>query len=416
MSRAMADVGWRPAPAVRSVFESVAHLYVAADPAVQNTVLEAGWPWSVKTEALNAPGVAIWGNAPADGHSLHAMIPWATRRELALRRVLSGVGGFAARDVHRLLPPRRAGIARNALRSALLSGLIVELRAGEDHARVIDAVAQDAGAGRPPEITVRPSRDGSALVRLTGLDDTPFELRVAAIGGRKDPQRNGDALVALALANVPLVPRLYRRGVTAGVSWTSESILDGALSNRLTPRIAADVVELCSALPRAEQVTSLRDRMLRLRDRYPRWAPLAAELANAATEFQPAIVQHGDLWLGNLLVSRGRLSGLFDWDTWHPAGLPGVDLLHLLSMQMRKRTGGDIGALWLRGLWRSPEFLSGTSEYWRRLGVRPTGEFLEAMSLDWWAGQLFRRQKFAARPEWVEQNIDAVLETLNGRR
>jgi Phosphotransferase enzyme family len=268
----------------------------------------------------------------------------------------------------------------------------------------------------PTHVRLRPSRDGSALARLGGADGVPFELRVASIGGRKDPGRNADALTTLEHARVALVPRLYGRGEIAGASWTSESVLEGTITRHLTRAIVADVVSLCLQLPRGDHATSLRDRMVRLRDRYPRWGPVAIQLAEQATPTAPAVVQHGDLWSGNLLASGGRLSGVVDWDTWHPAGLPGVDLLHLFSMQQRERTGKDIGGLWLSGVWRSPEFLAATSDYWRAIGIRPGPDLLEAIGLDWWAGQVFKRQTFAEDPSWVERNIDAVLDAVSGRR
>ncbi len=414
MSSGSVSGRWQPAPVALSVFESVAHLYVAADELVRSVVLEAGESWSLDADALETPGVAVWGNTPSNGRSMSLMLRWAARRELSLRRLRSSVGSFAVRNVHRLPPPRRAGRTRNTLRSTLLGGLIVELAAGGRHARVIDAVAAAAGAVSPIDVRLRPSRDGSALARLGGADGVPFELRVAALGGRKEPARNADALTALESAAVALVPRLYGRGEIAGASWTSESVLDGVITRHLTRAIVADVVSLCLQLPRGDLATSLRDRMIRLRDRYPRWGPVATQLAEQATPTAHAVVQHGDLWSGNLLVSGGRLSGVVDWDTWHPAGLPGVDLLHLFSMQLRERTGQDIGALWLSGVWRSPEFLTATSDYWRGLGIRPGPDLLEMIGLDWWAGQVFKRQTFAADPGWVERNIDAVLDAVSG--
>jgi aminoglycoside phosphotransferase (APT) family kinase protein len=156
--------------------------------------------------------------------------------------------------------------------------------------------------------------------------------------------------------------------------------------------------------------------MWRLRDRYPRWGPIASQIGEHAPPIASAVVQHGDLWSGNLLISGGRLSGVVDWDTWHPAGLPGVDLLQLFSMRQRERTGQDIGGLWLSGVWRSPDFLDATSDYWRDLGIRPESELLEAIGLDWWAGQVFKRQTFAADPGWVERNIDVVMDAVHGRR
>ncbi|MDQ3344737.1 MAG: aminoglycoside phosphotransferase family protein [Chloroflexota bacterium] len=405
--------GWRPAPASLSVFESVAGLYAAAEAESSTVILEAGETWKIEDQAIDTASVAIWGNTPSSGKPVPVMLRWAARREVALHRVRRGLNGLTAQVVHRLPPPQRSGAARGFLRSSLLSGLIVELHADGENRRVIDAVADAAGAENWNGLVLRPSRDGSALARLHDPTGRFFELRVAVSGGRKDPGRNGDALEALARSSVSLVPRLLGRGATAGASWTTESSLSGALPRRLTGELVQQVVRFCADLPRTSEPTSLRDRMLHLAERYPRWAELSVELAERRQDL-PGVLQHGDLWSGNLLVDQGRLSGVVDWDTWHPAGLPGVDLLQLLAMQRRGRTGEDIGGLWLSGLWRSQEFLAATSDYWRALRLRPQPDLLEAIGLDWWAGQLFKRQAFAARPGWIEQNVDGVLAAVNG--
>jgi hypothetical protein len=414
-----ADAGaWQPAPAALSVFESLARLYAPTRADIACLILEGGESWTLDPDGLSSAGVVVWGNAPSTARSPAQMVGWAVRRELALRRARSGVHRLSLRAVHRLPAPYRAGTTRHVLRQALLSGLIAELGIGGAkkgrHERVIDAVARAAGATPEVPARLRPSRDGSALARLRGRDGFPFELRVATVGGRKDPARNGDALEELERAAIGLVPRLHRRGITAGASWTSESLMRGAVPRRLSRRLMADVVHFCARLPRGEQATSLRERMLRLEARYPRFARLAAQLADAAGSHGPGVVQHGDLWAGNLLAADGRLTGVIDWDTWHPAGLPGVDLLQLVTMRRRQRSGEDIGDLWLSGCWRSPDFLSATAGYWRAIGVRPNGALLEAVGLDWWAGQVFKRQSFAAQPEWVERNIDRVLIALEG--
>src|SRR5438093_11880125 len=67
----------------------------------------------------------------------------------------------------------------------------------------------------------------------------------------------------------------------------------------------------------------------------------------------PSVLRHGDLWAGNLLVERGALRGLVDWDAWHPAAVPGTDLLHLLAMEEVVLSGRSLGEVWLRRPWES---------------------------------------------------------------
>ena len=55
-----------------------------------------------------------------------------------------------------------------------------------------------------------------------------------------------------------------------------------------------------------------------------RIGPLAARLAAAST---PRTVVHGDFWAGNLLVTRGMVTGVVDWATGELAGEPLRDVV-----------------------------------------------------------------------------------------
>lgn len=406
--------GWHSLAPTLSVFESIARLYGAAAPEIRTAVHEAGERWVFTLEAFDGNEVNVWGNPPASGGAPGALLPWAYRRERALGRLRRSLRARTASAFHRLPPPMRVGPVPQRVRAALMSGLIVEMHVGSRHVRAIDEIVTAAGARPRVHVGLRPSRDGSAIVRLRDHGGTPFELRVAALGGRKDPARNADALAYLEGHLESGVPRLRGRGTTRIASWTAESTLEGRRPRGVSRAVHRDLTAFCARLPATEAPpTSLRERMRLLGERYPRWAALTAQLADHAVPML-AIVQHGDLWIGNALVSRGRLSGVIDWDTWHPSALPGVDLLQLHAMRRRHQTGEEIGALWSSGFWRSPEFQETTREYWRVLRMEPTAELLEGIGLDWWAGQLFKRQSFTARPGWIEDNIDRVLVQLNG--
>jgi hypothetical protein len=49
---------------------------------------------------------------------------------------------------------------------------------------------------------------------------------------------------------------------------------------------------------------------------------LAAAACRLAAERTPRTVVHGDYWFGNLLVDRGRVVGVVDWECGQPAGEP----------------------------------------------------------------------------------------------
>ena len=101
----------------------------------------------------------------------------------------------------------------------------------------------------------------------------------------------------------------------------------------------------------------------------------------------PAILRHGDLWTGNLLVDRGRLTGFVDWDAAHPAGVAGSDLLQLVAVDLRARPPPARPA-YLARPWDSTEFRSAAAEYWPAAGIEPTARAIELAGLGWWAAEV----------------------------
>jgi hypothetical protein len=57
-------------------------------------------------------------------------------------------------------------------------------------------------------------------------------------------------------------------------------------------------------------------------------ARLHARLAGHRT---PESVVHGDFWPGNLMVERGRVLGVIDWEAARPAGTPARDLARFVT-------------------------------------------------------------------------------------
>ena len=127
-------------------------------------------------------------------------------------------------------------------------------------------------------------------------------------------------------------------------------------------------------------------------------------------------MRHGDLWAGNLLVERGRLTGLVDWDAAQPGGVPGADLVQLLGTEARRRAHQALGPAVATRPWRRPGFLDAARASWPALGLRPDDEVLEAAGLAWWAaevhGTITRLPHRAADRAWVETNVDVVLSAL----
>jgi hypothetical protein len=407
----------------RSVFEELSFLYAPADATVAWRACETGPTWRLPVRPPDGAEVVLWGRPPWHDRPTAAVVSSAVFRELAIARLRAGAPrAFPFRRIARLPPAPRAGRLRRAVRDAVQSGLVVEL-ARERPRRVIDEVLAAAGAsgasvsGRSGDVRLRPSGDGSALARVTLADGTAGELRVARIGGLKDPRRAEKALVALEAAGATMVPRLLGSGATAGAAWTIESVLPGRVPAELTAPLLAELTAFLPTLPRSDgPPASLRDNLRAVGVAFPAHAATldaAAPLLEAWSARLPAILVHGDLWLGNVLVTGGRLSGLIDWDASYPAGLAGSDLLNLLAMDERRRTRREIGELWTDAFWTAPSLGPAIEAYWTGLGRRPPDEReATAVAADWWAGQvvaaLRRARRPAADPAWVRDNVDAI--------
>lgn len=410
---AQPDLDGRP---TRTLFESLSWLYAPADDPEACALLEAGVAWQLREGEVGDRDSVVWGRTASRRRPIHELVGYAANRERAIRRLQArGVAGLECWAVERIAPPGDRRGWQRRLRHALLGGALVRLGRGTARARVADAIAARAGhAGGA--VRIRASGDGTAVARLTLADESRAVLRMATLGGLREPRRNRDALTHLGAAGATLVPRLLDAGETSGVGWSSESELPGVPVTKLGTALLRDVVAWAASLPAgASPARAAHERLELARRAFPGWAgPLAAAAAHARrlSADMPGIAEHGDLWTGNLLVLEGRLTGVFDWDNWHPAGTPGADLLHLLAMARRSDTGEEVGELWLQRPWLSSEFREGTRPYWSALGMRLTDEIAWLVGAGWWATHItaaLRRGRQPARdPDWVARNVDNV--------
>ncbi len=129
-----------------------------------------------------------------------------------------------------------------------------------------------------------------------------------------------------------------------------------------------------------------------------------------------AVLRHGDLWAGNLLVRDGHLTGFVDWDAAHPAGVPGSDLVQTIAGDLRARHGQALGPAYLARPWDSTEFRAAAATYWPAIGIEPTPRAIELAGLGWWAvevrGTLSRLPHRATDERWLSTNVDPVLAAL----
>jgi hypothetical protein len=407
-----------------SAFSSLGHLYTPATrDTVSTAVIEAEDSWSLKGAATSEADVVVWGRLPMLPQTpVLSLSASALRREFVLAKSrVRGLDSLRIIGVHRLEPPSwRGGVVRNALRQATLGGAILELsRVGRTH-RVLDAVIEAAGAQAAEGAKLRPSYEGSALGAIGLEPGVSAILRVAAQDSPAGPQTAADALRALEKVDLDSIPRLFNSDVTCGAAWTTETLLSGRRPKALTEDLSNQVARLCAQFPASDSpATSLRERLSLIGARIPKWAATLRNLEEAIDDVvagSPSVLQHGDLWTGNLLVSEGRLTGLVDWDGWHPAGLPGVDLLHLLIAEQRMDNLGSLGHVWSTRPWESSWFRLVSEGYWRTLGLHPSPRHLFALGVDWWASRianyLSKAPYLMSDERWVVDNVNAVLHQI----
>ena len=404
-------------------FPAFAYLHTPADPTLSATIVETDGSWSLPPTPPSDIEVVLWGRLARNARPSPALAVEASQRELSMRRLRARPPGhLRVVEVHRLAPTRRAGAVRSAIRSATLGGALVELARGERPDRVIDAVV-DAADGDAAGITLRPSGDGSALASIA-IDGVPAELRVARVGHPKDPARGRAALTTLAEADVPLVPRPIGGGTTAGAAWSSETRLSGRHVGALRPEFLRRIIEFLARLPSAPSGdigrAAVADHLIAASEFFPEHAAALESVSAAAerwgSDLSPVLI-HGDLWLNNVIATDGTLSGVFDWYTWHPAGVPGSDLLNLLAAVERANTGRDVGSMFVDDYWRSPPVMDAIRAYFSERGApAPDAAGFAAIATGWWssriAGALYRALRQIDDPAWVERNLVGPLARL----
>jgi hypothetical protein len=326
--------------------------------------------------------------------------------------------GFTIASVHGLPPPLlRPSLIRSRARSSLLTGAAIRLRQREAGPSVLEEAASAAGAAILPE-EFHPGAGGSALVRLSLADGATGVLRVGRAGTEADPTHASLALERLS--REPLVPALLGSSFVTGAAWSLESALPGRRPRRLTPGVVTQVAEFCAALPKAEGPPTAHRGDLQLfasllPNRETALSAMGERLEQGLGKL-PAGMRHGDLWVGNLLVTGEVLTGILDWDAWQPEAAPGVDLLHLVATEMGQRARRPLGRMWLERPWLSDAFAMASAGYWRSLGIRPTPSQLDAIGVAWWVGRaansLRRAPELGEDAEWVSDNVETVLGSL----
>ncbi len=366
---------------------------------------------------------------PAEGPSEPlAALPWAP------------VGADAAQLVRHAA--RRTGLAATARVATLRSGLrprVVRPLRGSLHGGLRDRLRRGAGSGY---VAVQPADGPSLLDTLltdarataqSGLsvgadgavrlvvhcDGVRGLLRMGLTGTPADPSHAAAGLRAVATAGSRRVPLVLAVGRSGDVTWLLESMLPGRRPRILSAPLLDDVAAFVAGLPAGSERADVREDADVLAAAAPGFA---TELHHAADRVAGSPLagrsqlRHGDLWSGNLLADGDDLSGVVDWVAWSPAGVPAVDLLHLLATELRVRNRSSLGEVWLGRPWDGEVFTRLVRSHWPEWGGDPPARAV--VGLAWWMGQLAadlrRNPALAADAEWVRRNVVAVA-TVAGR-
>lgn len=382
-----------------------------------------GWPAVLLLPPEGAEDArAVWGRLPLPtGTSKRRSLQASFRREVALLTLRRGAQGpVRTAGIHRLSPltPRAGGLKHWAHR-VLHSGVLVELGPAGGAPRLLDVIAEATGAATRVT-SLRLGSGGAALARVSLAGGGTALLRMAPAGSPADPTPTAARLQALAHHRLDLVPRLLSAGETAAIAWTAESLMPGARPRRVSPSLARDAAIFCATLPATEGTPTapaedLATLAALLPDRAPALRRITSDMHRALSPV-PAVMRHGDLWAGNLLVEHGKLSGVVDWDAAHPLAMPGTDLLQLIATDRRRRRRLPLGTVWLQRPWRWPQFTTAARHYWPHVGVPSTDDLGELLAIAWWAGEiagtLRRLPHRAADDPWLSANIDPVIAAL----
>lgn len=360
------------------------------------------------------PGAVVRGVDPVpNGTGPLRLLAFAAERELVLARLRRRPPvPYASVRVVRTRPPVARVSPLRSARSRLAGGAAVLLGDAPASRSLLDDVLAAAGVDGEP-LRLRPGSGGAVLVRACAAG-RPVVLRVGPVDVL--PRASTDALEAMS--GSPLVPRLLGQGRTAGVAWTVEELLPGRRPPRLGTRMLQDAAAFAGSMPPGTGPPPGSSAHV-VAGAVPRHAAALAEVGGRARDAVaglPSVAVHGDLWSGNLLGSGGRLTGVVDWDAFRPTGPAGVDLLHLVATEERRRSGQELGTQVLRRPWAAGPFTSVAAPYWGAVGADPAPRELDGLGVVWWLDQvastLVRVPTRAGDAHWVDVNVSRVIEEL----
>ena len=125
---------------------------------------------------------------------------------------------------------------------------------------------------------------------------------------------------------------------------------------------------------------------------------------------------HGDFWLGNVIVGEsGEIAGIIDWGGMDRAGLPGIDIVHLILTTRTLRSGRELGPVVLEAL-DDPDCSESESALLDMIEVQPGSSWWRTLVLLAWVNHLAsnvrKSDRYRSNWLWAARNVDHVLSTL----
>jgi len=369
--------------------------------------------------------------------------PLETLRALAgARRVERSLKGAGLRSTRLATGDRsrsRYGLGRGGWVKRLRTpvGYVLTGSRGAQPASLLEAVLAEAEASTGVSLHRRSTtvfESGKVVMDLRGNDDREYFMRLAA-GPSLGPLSAAIVAVhAVAAANPApvvldrvVVPRAH--GKVGPLRYSLEPNATGSHPWRMTNDLWAQsldfLVELFpldlsgSEVPEERSFAQQAARMDGYIDSGERSA-MESVVSNLERRLAgvPRGQGHGDFWGQNLLVERGRLATVLDWEWATRNALPAIDLFDMIALSRRRVRDFTPGERLTEVL--LPLARSGgddrVREYCRRLELPQDPATLEALAVAYWlhrvARQLAPLSVFPQREGWAERNLRHPIREL----
>lgn len=301
---------------------------------------------------------------------------------------------------------------------------------------VLDAVVDRASTEAGIALTHRTTTvvlSGKLIVDVRDEAGRAYVLHAAAGPPKQGIERSNEAILAVAqhaddivLARV-LQPLAY--GDAGPIRFALERHARGREPLRLSPKLWDECLEFVISLHRSgghhpiDYDESGVDAQIDIVERIvgthrSSTDHLRSELARRLNGL-PSVRCHGDLWTENVLVHRGRLEAVIDWEWSRPHALPLLDLLDLSAHSGPWTLTRPPGPRFIHHTW--PLALRGGDKhllaYCKALSVPTDHDTLEALAVAYWLDRVTRYytdpdEEIYGGRQWIAQNLEAPLETI----